>query len=584
MVYGKAAAPADVGALVAGIDERIAEALAAPAGILRHGAWAAALVAAGELAQGLADAGAEAGEEAALALATALAGIVGQSWERGFAEDGPAARAAVADRTAALRMLAPGLPGAVEIRRTEGFSHYAVYPESFWQAARSLAAPRPTRVLGLRSIGTTLACCVAAALGAPPPVTVRPEGHPFGRVISPGPRAAAAMREGAGAGWAIVDEGPGLSGSSFGSAADALRRAGVPQERIVLFPSHGGAPGPMASAEHRRLWATARVACAPDETPFSGSAVPGRGLGDWFADLTGPLLAPPDDVAAGAWRALHWQDEAAWPAVDRQNERRKVLLTARNGRFLLRYTGLGAFGRAKFMRAQRLAAAGFGIAPLGWRHGFLIEPWRGDLRPLAPGRARGAALPGRLAGSLAKYLAFRADSFPAQPYEGGSLHDLLAMTRANAAEALGAAAGDDVGRWAAWLDGLAATARPIAVDGRLAPHEWLHDGAGTLLKTDALDHCCAHDLVGCQDVAWDVAGAAIEWDLDAPETAALGAEVARRGGRVVNPDLVSFFRAAYAALSVGALTLALDREAGAEADRLSTALARRVAALERAIG
>ena len=37
------------------------------------------------------------------------------------------------------------------------------------------------------------------------------------------------------------------------------------------------------------------------------------------------------------------------------------------------------------------------------------------------------------------------------------------------------------------------------------------------MKTDALDHAFGHDLVGCQDIAWDLAGAAVEFDLDTEE-------------------------------------------------------------------
>ena len=37
----------------------------------------------------------------------------------------------------------------------------------------------------------------------------------------------------------------------------------------------------------------------------------------------------------------------------------------------------------------------------------------------------------------------------------------------------------------------------------------------TLLKTDALDHSEGHDLIGCQDIAWDVVGAATELELSA---------------------------------------------------------------------
>ena len=503
---------------------------------------------------------------------------MGRSWDAAFTDLPRAVPGAVAAALAEFRGT-PALPEAVDIRRTEGFSHYAVYPEAHWQAATELPAPKPTRVLGIRSIGAALAPAVAAALGAPPPHTVRPGGHPFAREVALGPRLDADLAAGGEAVWAVVDEGPGLSGSSMAAAADALARRGVPAGRVVLFPSHAGPPGAAASAAHRRLWATARSANVSFEALLLDGAAPGRGLADWAADVTGPLRAPPLDVAGGAWRRFLYEDGAAWPAVDRQNERRKVLLHGARGRVLLRFTGLGSFGRDKYGRARALAEAGFGVAPLAWRHGFLVEPWRGDLRPVSLREVDRAAFLDR----VAAYLAFRARAFPADGPAGASLDALLAMARANAAEALGDELGARVDAWAPRLPALASLSRAVAIDGRLAPHEWLHDGRGLFLKTDALDHCAGHDLVGCQDVAWDVAGAAAEYALSDREVEALRAGVERRGAGC-DARLVGFFRLAYPAFAVGALTLARGREAGAEADRLALALEGQTAALRRALG
>lgn len=575
--YGKASRRASVAAALGEIAGWIGEAVTAPLPIERHAAWVSALVEAGGLAQGLADAeeGSEgaspSGSALAMTLCAAVAAVMGRSWDSAFAVLPDAVPAAVADSLAALRN-APGFPEAVEIRRTEGFAHYAVYPEGHWQAAAALAAPRPTRVLGLRSIGTALSAAAAAALGAPAPRTARPSGHPFDRRVALAPALDIAERD---AVWAIVDEGPGLSGSSMGAAADALGAAGVRADRILLLPGHAGPPGPRASDAHRRLWATARSAVVPFEDLAHDGA---RSVGAWVEDLAGAPLAPPEDIAGGGWRRHAFADEAAWPAVDRQNERRKYLVRGRRGSVVMRFAGLAGFGREKLRRATMLAEAGYGIAPLGLRHGFLVEPWRDDLRPASPGGAGRTAVLSRLAG----YLAFRARAFPAAPDDGASLDALLAMARVNAGEALGEDAAARAGDWAGRIPALARVARRVGVDGRLAPHEWLHDGAAVLLKTDALDHCCGHDLVGCQDVAWDVAGAAVEWDLTDAEAEALRAAVARDGARC-DPELVAFFRLAYPAFRVGTLTMALEREGGAEAARLEAALRPQVAALRRAL-
>src|SRR5205823_11055584 len=77
-----------------------------------------------------------------------------------------------------------GLPPAVELRTPEGFAYYAVYPEAYIEAARRLRLTAQPFVIGIRSIGTTLGAVVAAALNAPPPITLRPHGEPFARQVT----------------------------------------------------------------------------------------------------------------------------------------------------------------------------------------------------------------------------------------------------------------------------------------------------------------------------------------------------------------------------------------------------------------
>src|SRR5439155_25630735 len=90
----------------------------------------------------------------------------------------------------------------------------------------------------------------------------------------------------------------------------------------------------------------------------------------------------------------------------------------------------------------------------------------------------------------------------------------------------------------------------VEIDGALHAHEWLVCGDGTLLKADALDHCAAHDLIGCQDIAWDVAGAIAELTLDTVESAELSS--------LCDPDLLAFYRGAYLAFRIGAYRLSAE--------------------------
>jgi len=97
--------------------------------------------------------------------------------------------------------------------------------------------------------------------------------------------------------------------------------------------------------------------------------------------------------------------------------------------------------------------------------------------------------------------------------------------------------------------------RRIDTDNRMQPWEWLLVG-GHLIKTDALDHSAAHDLVGCQDVTWDIAGAIVEFSLSGEETSRLCRIVERESGFPVAPEILAFMRPCYLAFQMGAHTMA----------------------------
>jgi hypothetical protein len=106
----------------------------------------------------------------------------------------------------------------------------------------------------------------------------------------------------------------------------------------------------------------------------------------------------------------------------------------------------------------------------------------------------------------------------------------------------------------------------VHTDNRLHLWEWLVLDDGRLLKADALDHSAAHDLVGCQDIAWDVAGAIVEFGLTDDESVSMCARV-ERTGHAVDRDLLAFLTPCYLAFHLGASTLAADTVGGAEAHR-----------------
>ena len=412
-----------------------------------------------------------------------------------------------------------GLPREVRVRLPEGYAFYTLYPEAYAVAARQLKLTAPARVIGLRSIGTGLAAVVAATLCAPPPMTLRPVGHPFDRKLSISPALAADLLEGQ-AHYIIVDEGPGLSGSSFGAVADWLEDEGVPAERIAFLPGHDGQLGPHASARHRDRWNNAQRPTASLDTFLQG----------WVEELVGPLDAPMTDISGGLWRPLWSASEAAWPAIDPAWERRKFLARRGTDTWLVKFAGLGPIGEEKLALAFRLHQAGIGAEPIGLTHGWLVQRWHEDALPTRPSTDE-----------LARYLRLRS-SLPAK--QGASLADLLGMAQHNVPA---------LRTWHLDLDKLEQRVRPVRIDGRMAAHEWLRLPSGQLLKADALDHHASHDLVGCQDLAWDLAGAAVELNLPEQEVT----DLRQRLG--IDPDLLAFSLPAYTAFRIGAHRMSASR-------------------------
>ena len=480
-------------------------AAAMPPGIARHGKLVGALVEAGQLLQGLEDEGWTSAEVNAFVYR--LAAAVVRSWDSRFSEIGKLPDVPKSD-----------LPPSVELRLPEGFAFYAVYPEAYIDAARRLRLSGSPQVIGIRSIGTTLGAVVAAAIEAPPPITVRPFGDPFAREVRLPHNLVDADTH-----YVIVDEGPGLSGSSFGSVADALEARGVPLQRIAFLPSHGGDLGPKASERHRSRWSKAQRLAAPfDEC--------------WLADLYGPL----EEITPGS-----------------QWARRKFLGWRAGERVLVKFAGLGAIGERKLEMARALHSVGFIPEPVEFVHGFLVERWCEDAQPLRDDE--------KPVDEIGRYLGVRARLFPASDNSGASIDELLTMCRRNISLEFGEEACRSLNHFDEQF--LASRLSRVRTDNKLDRHEWLRMPDGRLLKSDAVEHHQGHDLIGSQDLAWDIAGAVAEFELDSGATARLIAA----SGCQVDPGLLDFYRVAYASFRLGRAVLAGE---AAEADRYRRSLER----------
>nr|WP_295659776.1 hypothetical protein [Polymorphobacter sp.] len=541
IVYGDHPEEVAVADQLAALARQRLEVMAQPPGIARHAGLATLFIEVGRLIQGIADARFEAlgedrsneGVDRLMAHAGLLGAALMMSWDSGFTSV-----AAVPPLP-----LLTDVPERVTLKQPEGYAFYALHPEAYAVAARRLQLDGSPRVIGIRSIGTALSALVAATLGAPTPFTVRPVGHPFARQLRIAPAAVAALVV-PDAHYIVVDEGPGLSGSSFAAVADFLAGNGVPRSRIAFLPSHAGDPGGEASDACHLLWREVQRVSAPVE-----EVLPIDRLGKWLETLVGPLAAPLEVVSGGRWRTLVGHED--WPA-DPAREPLKFLARAVGQRWLVKFLGLGVIGQRKLERAKDLAAAGLIPKPVGLAYGFIVQQWVDAETGIVPTVAQ-----------VAHYLATRRRALAPPRRQGASSATLFDMARINITEALGDAAGLHFQLNFApeeWR------ITPMSIDGRMDRYKWLRLPDGTVLKADALDHDADHDLIGPQDIAWDVAGAIVELDLDEQAlVAALG-----MAGVALDDRLLRFLKPCYLAYRIGHANRAAG-SAGTDSDRASQA-------------
>jgi len=483
---------------------RLVRRAADASGAARRAAAVDALVASGTLEAGLADAR----HPSANALASASDAI---------AEVVLGAARSLTHVAASLASL--DVPECVATSTPEGFAYYALHPEAYARAMREVAkdGTRGVLVVGLRSIGTTLSAIARAELAsraiATTRITVRPTGDPYDRNLAFSSEERAAVARARDAGWivAVVDEGPGISGSTFLAAVDAVAAAGVPRERIVIVCAHAPAATRLKARDAATRWRSVRSVVVP-------------------SDVRVPEAAETVDVSGGAWRTLAYADDSSWPAVFAQCERRKLLAGDR----LFKFEGLGRSGRAALARAEALASAKLAHAPRDEGDGWLSYPWLGA--PLTR-----ESVDDELLATLAAYVARRETLCPAET----SPADLAPMAQKNLRVVLG---GEH--------EPPALDVRSAAiVDGRMAPHEWVRAPDGRLLKVDGVSHGDDHFFPGPTDVLWDLAGVVVEWDLAADAAQRLCVHYRRASGEDARARLVAWV-VAYAAFRAGLTALA----------------------------
>lgn len=546
----------------------------------RHETLIRAFILTGELVQGLADQefgrkGADDVSElqdAGAKLLRMQARAIMQSWRNGFA----GVLSFPEDWTAKLESLSSADP--VRMKRAEGYAFYALYPESYIEAASISNLTPKTVVLGIRSIGTGLAALVSAALGAEPAYSLRPTGHPFKRCLRVTPALSKRILADRDTDFAIVDEGPGLSGSSFGCVADWLQANGVAPDRLHFFPSHTGEPGPHASGPHRTRWRDRpRHVISFDDVALKAQD-PKHRLQTWADDIVGVVRSSWRDLSGGAWRSVRYRDPSYWPPSYMQMEKRKFLMEAEGGAWLVKFAGLCGSDVDKAQRGSLLSEAGFIPRIAGTCYGFIVEEWL-DGTPLDH---RGASRRD-IIDHLGRYLGFRARHLPARN-GGASIQKLCEMAVFNIAEAGGSDMAEKLRCMIGTPERLAGRLRRVDTDNRLHPWEWLTTTTGRIMKTDALDHNTAHDLIGCQDIAWDVVGACVEFEFSSKERDRLADLIGREADCDLRDDVLKFFEPCYLGFQIGLWSQARASVDGAEAERTENTIERYLDRLRQLIG
>jgi hypothetical protein len=358
-------------------------------------------------------------------------------------------------------------------------------------------------------------------------ITVRPHGHPFRREcrLCNEQREWVAERKQSNDSFLVVDEGPGLSGSSFLSVANALQIEGVDPQEITFICSRVPDISSFCSETSRAEW--------PRFRSFAASSF----LPEFEEHL---------DISWGRWREQVFAEETEWPAAWTHMGRKKFLTQDRSA--LSKFEGLGKYGEPAFNRAVALAEAGFGPPVLGRENGFTRYSWV-EGEPM-----QASDLDEQMVERIAQYCAFRAAEFAAESGTRDAV-SLETMTRVNLKEEFGDEAALDLT--------LLSGGQRIISDSRMMPHAWLRAPGGSVFKTDSSLHGDDHFFPGPCDIAWDLAGAIVEWEMGECVANHLLACYRRLTGDDVQQRIPAFLTA-YTAFRMGYCKMAADAMAGSD--------------------
>ncbi|HWR36086.1 MAG TPA: hypothetical protein VN622_09485 [Clostridia bacterium] len=424
------------------------------------------------------------------------------------------------------------LCGTVRVSIPESFAYYALNPLKFADLVSRLELThrhndcnhrsQTAGVVGIRSIGTTLSAVVLAALRRQgieaERITVRPSGHPYNRELKFSAQQLAWVNELRSSDFLIVDEGPGLSGSSFLATGEALLGAGVDEAKITFLGTRQPDPGALRASDAAVRWARFRSFFTSDERYLPEGAGTPLGGGAWRKHFL------PADSQPGSWTQM---EPLKFLSADRQR--------------IFRFEGYGRYGAEVGRRSAQLALARFAPGYFGNFAGF------GCYQYLSGRPALHSDLSNTILQRMADYCAFRACAIHPEAEQPS---DLERMLRFDWKTEFGIELGEEA---------LLQLARPVVADGRMLPHKWFLTSSGEALKLDAATHGDDHFFPGPCDIAWDLAGTIVEWGLGSAATETFLARYKNISGDDPRPRLKAYllaygiFRCAYMKMAAKAM-------------------------------
>jgi hypothetical protein len=245
-------------------------------------------------------------------------------------------------------------------------------------------------------------------------------------------------------------------------------------------------------------------------------------------------------VSPAAWQSSFQAGErtplSSWTALE------PAMYLSRDRQSIFCFAGFGHYGEAVCARARLAAEAGFAPRYLGSSRGFRQSA------VIAGQTLKQQDCSPELLAKMAAYVVFRAEACAVDEPQSSELE---AMLRWNWQIEFGTE-----------LDGAEAelkAERVVICDGQMMPEQWLRTASGELLKLDAGNLGDNHFFPGPCDIAWDLAGCIVEWELREAAREYLLAEYTRRCGDAaaqrLGPYLLAYttFRMAHSRMAAAAM-------------------------------